>query len=326
MFTLARDVTQKCRQSPAASTQRRASREKMAASLLLCVWVPGAGAAAQLTGEDIAREVDHVNRFGTVRNISYGDEERPAVVLDLAADGALRVNTLERWRRNDYPQGAVAARDLVIFRSGMLRGTGILVTDFTNSKKGRTYAVWLPSLRKVRRFTEPDPADSWGNSNFTYGDIYTRRPEDEVHELVGKELFEGCLDVLHLSAKQRDRHTRWMPEPDCRVRGREVYRLRSRPRRSDLGYDERTVWVDIETFADYRSVYYRDGQPVKVIDKSWRSMGLDDPRGQYWQYWYAQTESSGQQGMAFVSPDAVNWNSDLEPGLWSESTLRRIRR
>jgi hypothetical protein len=102
--------------------------------------------------------------------------------------------------------------------------------------------------------------------------------------------------------------------------------MRSRPRRSDLGYDERIVWVDVETFADYRAVYYQDGQAVKVIDKSWRSMGLDDPRAQYWVYWYARSEESGQEGMAFVPADAVRWNSDIAPDLWSEQTLRQIRR
>lgn len=301
---------------------------KTAAGTLLWAWLlsTGGAAAAELTGEAVAREVDHVNRFSAVRNVSYGERGRPAVLLDRSADGALRRNTMERWRRNDYPEGAVAARDLVIFRSGKLRGTGILVTDFTNPDKGRTYAVWLPSLRKIRRFTEPDPADSWGNSNFTYGDIYTRRPQDEVHELLGRETFEGCLDVLQLPKEQRDRYTQWMPEADCSVQGREVYRLRSRPRRPHPGYDERVVWVDVETFADYRSVYYRDGLALKVIDKAWRSMGLDDPRAQYWQYWYALTPDSGQEGMAFVPPDAVRWNGDLDPGLWSERTLRRIRR
>lgn len=293
---------------------------------VLLVFLASICAGTELTGEGIAREVDRVNRFTAVRNISYGDTDRPTVVLDLATDGTLRVNTLERWRRNDYPEGAIAARDLVIFNSGMLRGTGILVTDFTNPEKGRAYAVWLPSLRKVRRFTEPDPADSWGNSNFTYGDIYTRRPEDEKHELLGRETFNDCLNVLKLPENQSNRFMLRMPEADCSVQEREVYRLRSRPNRSDLGYDERIVLIDVETFADYRSVYYRNGKVLKIIDKSWKGMGLDDQRAQYWQYCYARTESSGQQGMAFVPQDAVSWNDDLDPQLWSESTLRRIRR
>jgi hypothetical protein len=248
------------------------------------------------------------------------------VLLDLAASGRLVTNTFERWRRNDYPAGTIAARDLVIFRSGNLRGTGILVTDFSDPGRDRAYAVWLPSLRKIRRFAEPDPADGWGNSNFSFGDIYVRRAQDERHELLGRETFADCLGVLELPEAQRGRFTRWMPQVDCSVQGRPVYRLRSRPQDVDQGYDERIVWVDQETFADYRSVYYRDGQVHKVIDKSWRATGLADPRAQYWRYWYAHTPATGQQGLAFAAPEGVSWNDDLPPDLWSEQTLRRTRR
>ncbi len=295
-------------------------------ALVLSLTFPLAGLSAVPSAVDIARQVDFVNRFAAVRNVSYGERKAPVVVLDRSAGGRLLVNTFERWRRNDFPAGEVAARDLVIFRSGKLRGTGILVTDFSDPAKGRAYAVWLPSLRKVRRFAEPDPADSWGNSNLSYGDIYTRRPDDELHEVMATESFDSCLGVVQLPAEQRDRYTIWMPEADCSVRGRTVFRLRSRPMRTDLGYDERVVWVDAETFADYRSVYYQDGKALKVIDKSWRSMGLDDPRAQYWVYWYARTEESGQEGMAFAPPGVVRWNSDIEPDLWTEQTLRQIRR
>jgi hypothetical protein len=282
--------------------------------------------AASLSGEDIARQVDFVNRFGAVRNVSYGDRDHPVVVFSRAANGRTLVNTFERWRRNDYPEGdSVAARDLVAFRSGKLRGTGILVTDFSDRQQGRAYAIWLPSLRKVRRFSEPDPAESWGGSNLSYGDIYIRGPEDEAHELLGGGTFDECLGAVVLTEGERHRHLAGLPAADCGARGRPVYRLRSRPHRADLGYDERLVWVDAETFADYRSVYFRAGEVVKRIDKSWRSMGLDDPRAQYWVYWYARTEGGGQEGMAFVAPDAVRWNGDMDPDLWTERSLRRIR-
>ena len=295
--------------------------------LLFCLLMPGyAASAGPPDGAAIAREVDFVNRFGALANLSYGTDGRPVVLLDLAASGRLVTNTFERWRRNDYPEGAIAARDLVIFLSGKLRGTGILVTDFSDPGRDRAYAVWLPSLRKIRRFAEPDPADGWGNSNFSFGDIYVRRAQDERHELLGRETFTGCLGVLELREAQRGRFTRWMPQADCSVQGRPVYRLRSRPLDVDQGYDERIVWVDQETFTDYRSVYYRDGEVEKVIDKSWRATGLPDPRAQYWRYWYVHTPTTGQQGLAFVAPDGVSWNDDLPPDLWSEQTLRRMRR
>ena len=48
------------------------------------------------------------------------------VVVDRSPGSRVLANTLQRWRRNDYPEGRIAARDLAIFGSGNLRGTGIL--------------------------------------------------------------------------------------------------------------------------------------------------------------------------------------------------------
>ena len=107
--------------------------------LLFCLLMPGyAASAGPPDGAAIAREVDFVNRFGALANVSYGTDGRPVVLLDLAASGRLVTNTFERWRRNDYPEGAIAARDLVIFLSGKLRGTGILVTDFSDPGRDRS--------------------------------------------------------------------------------------------------------------------------------------------------------------------------------------------
>jgi hypothetical protein len=290
---------------------------------LACLTSPATWA---LEAEEIARKVDAVNRFEQLRNISYGQHRRPVVVLDRSPEGRVRVNTFERWRSNAIDEPGIAARDLVIFRSGKLRGTGILVSDPVDPGEARDYLMWLPSLRKLRRIVEPDAADRWGNSNFSYGDIYIRRVGDEAHELLGREEFSGCLGSLALADDERDRYTRHLPAADCSVRGRAVYRLRSRPHRSDLGYDERVTWIDAASFADYRSVYYRDGRPVKVIDKSWRRMQLPGSEAPYWVYWYALTPDTGQEGMAFVDPAAVSWNDEISADFWSERTLRRIRR
>lgn len=297
----------------------------MAATLVAVLLLPGAS-ATPLDAAQIAREVDFVNRFRAVRNISYGTDQHPVNVLDLAVGRRQLLTTLQRWRRNDLPAGPVGAQDLVIFTGSKLRGTGILVTDYRDAERARDYRLWLPELRKVRRMSEPDPAERWGNSNFTYGDIYIRRPEDEQHTLIGRERFAGCLGAIDPAMLQPHRRLAMLPAPDCSVDGRPVVVLRSRPLRSDLDYDERLVWIDAETFADYRSEYRRDGVSVKVIDKSWRSMGLDDPRAQYWVYWYARSAADGHEGMAFVDADAVHWNGDLDPRLWSERSLREIRR
>lgn len=311
---------------------------KAAVRLILCrsvvAWLllatpglmPADSGTGARTGEELARQVDFVNRFAAVANVSYGTRREPMVVVDRSPEGRALVNTLQRWRRNDFPAGRIAARDLAVFGSGKLKGTGILATDYADPADGRDYLIWLPSLRKIRRVSEPDPRESWSGSNFTFGDIYTRRPEDERFEILGREVFGDCLGVIDAASLPASRHIKSPPEADCAAKGRQVYRVAATPVGRELGYDRRIVWIDSQTFADYRSDYYRGGRLVKTIDKSWRSMGLDDPRAQYWLYWYARTDVSGQESMAYAPRDVVQWNTDLDPNLWTESTLRRIKR
>ena len=302
-----------------------ATRRAAAVSLLVAMTLAEAG-GVEMTGEGIAREVERVNRFGAVDNITFGTGDSVMTVIDRPAGQPPLVNTLKRYRSNHYPdQEGVAAKDLVIFQSGKLRSTGILVTDFRDPNKASGFSIWLPTLRKVRRFAEPDPNDAWGGSNFTYGDVYLRRADDEVHRLLGEARFPGCLGVMDMGPEARSRHTESTPPAQCGVDGRPMYRVESRPKQPNGWYDYRIVWVDKESFADYRSEFFKDGQPVKVIDKDWRSMGLADPRAQYWVYWYALTAATGHEGMAYVPATAVSWNDDLDPDLWTESTLRRIK-
>lgn len=273
----------------------------------------------RIEAREIAENVWFVNHFFAVRNISYGSRRNPFHVANLPPRGKVKRYTLERHLNNDYDEGDVRARDLVIFRSGKLRGTGILVDIPKDAKRPMSFAIWLPALRKVRRHAEPDQADAWGGSLFTYGDIYLRRPEDEYHELLGTERFDGCLGLP-------GKPLQGLPEPSCEAEGRPVWRLRSTTRFANWWYDYREVLVDKRTYADYRSIYFKNGEPIKIIDKDWRSMGLADPRGQYWLYWYGRDLRSGLEGVAWVTREQVVWNREVDPGLWSLGTLRRLSR
>ncbi len=283
-----------------------------------------ASAAAAPDAAEVARQVEYVNRFQALDNIRLGERRRPMVLLDRRPGGRIRRLTMERHRNNRYPGGGIAARDLAIFRAGKLRGTAILLTEFKDRRRNAVYSVWLPSLRKIRRVSRPDPEDTWNGSVFTYGDVYLRRATDERHRLLPAQRFEGCLGRMDPGAEPR-KSLPWWPEARCDLAGRELLRLESRPLWSGASYAYRITWVDPVTFADYRSDFFRDGRRVKRIDKDWRPTGLPDPRAQYWVYWYARA-ADGHEGEAAVPPRAVAWNEERDPGFWSERTLRRIKR
>jgi len=276
--------------------------------------------------EGVARQVYFVNHFLAVKNARFGDKKHPVVLVDDSGKGDPRVTTMVRYLNNDYKEGSIAARDLVIFTSGKLKGTGILVTEPADPERQLSFSVWLPALRKIRRHSQPDQSDSWGGSLFTYGDIYLRRPADETHELLEQAPFPGCLQPMPLPGKRRNRYLRKPPAPRCNLEGRPMLRLKSSTRFANWWYDYRITWIDPHSYADYRSEYFKDGSKIKVIDKDWRSMGLEDPRAQYWQFWSGRHLADGRQGMAFIPEGYVFWNEQVKPGLWSESTLRRIKR
>jgi len=275
---------------------------------------------------EIARQVYFVNHSHGVDNLTVGTRKHPMVVVICPAGKKPRMLTLERSLNNRFANPAIKDRDLVIFRSGKLKGTGILVTHYTNPDRSASYAVWLPALRKIRRHSQPAYDDTWGGSDLTYGDMYFRKPGDEHHELLRQEAFPGCLEAITLQKGQGSRHPQQLPVADCAPKGRATYVVKSRTHFPNWWYDYRIQWVDRETFADYRSVYYKNGKVVKQVDKDWQTMGLADPRNQYARYWYARKPATGSETMTFVDPRGVAWNRPVKESLWSEKTLRRIKR
>ncbi len=257
--------------------------------------------AAPADPMDIARQVYYVNHFFGVRNARFGDDWHPIVLVDRNGKGKFRTMAMLRHLNNDYPHGDIRARDLVIFKGGQLKGTGILVNLPRDPQRALSFSIWLPTLRKVRRHTEPNQGDHWGGSLFTYGDIYLRRPGDEQHELLKQAAFPDCLQPMQIPRKQGTHYTRTLPQARCDLKGKHMLRLKSSTRFSNWWYDYRIIWIDPVSFADYRSEYFKNSKKIKVIDKDWRSMGLDDPRAQYWAFWSGREPQSGREGMAFIA-------------------------
>jgi hypothetical protein len=286
--------------------------------------------SGDLTADQIMDQVYFVNHFYGFQNYAITKEGRDITVLVIKGEGKTpTTNTLERYLNNAYPaDDAIKAQDLAIFRSGKLKGTGMLITDYNDDAKSQSYMIWLPALRKIRRFAEPAHDDAWGGSDFTFGDVALRKPHHETHELLGKETFNDCLGYVAFADDEQTRYTKDLPKSgSCDHKGKEVYKVKSTTKFENWWYDYRISYIDAKTFGDYRTEYFKGGEQVKVIDRDWVPLGgSDDPRAVGWGYWYGKTLATGNQTWAVI-PEKVNTvDAKYDDDWWSEKTLRRIKR
>ncbi len=315
--------------------------KKLAAAIALSLGAISVQAATEVSKDlaypsgspdanEIAKQVYFVNHFYALKNYSIEKKSKTITVIINKSKGSKpTTNTVERFLNNDYSDGDVKAKDLAIFRSGKLRGTGMLITDYVDDAKSQSYAIWLPALRKVRRFAQPGHDDAWGGSDFTFGDVYLRKPQHENHELLGTKTFEGCLGAMEIPDNQRSKYTKNTPEAFCEPKGKEVYELKSTTKFENWWYDHRISYVDTKSFADYRTDYFKNGEKVKVIDRAWTGLkGYDggDTRALSWSYWYGKTFATEHETWAVIPDAVVKFNSDLKSSLWTEKTLRKIKR
>lgn len=249
-----------------------------------------------------------------------------AIVLNRVPGKSVSVNTLEAFINNDFDDGITESKQLAIFKSGKLKGTGILMTNYIDSAKQPSISLWLPTMRKVRRMVAPNHADKWMGTNMTYGDVYLRKPEHETHELLGITTFNDCLSGMQLKQSEKTKRTKNLPETSCAPKGKKVYQLKSTTRFKDWWYDYHITEIDTQTFAPYRSVYFKNDKRIKSIHLDWKSLNKPDPRMLVPNYIYAKSMDNGQESMLVIPFDTIELNTDLPTSFWSERTLRKIKR
>jgi hypothetical protein len=286
--------------------------------------------SGSLNADQVMDQVYFVNHFYAFDNYAITKEGRDITVLVIKGEGKKpTTNTLERYLNNAYvADDAIKAQDLAIFRSGKLKGTGMLITDYQDDAKSQSYMIWLPALRKIRRFAEPAHDDAWGGSDFTFGDVSLRKPFHETHELLGKEAFNDCLGYIAFEDGEHTRYTKDLPTAgSCDHKGKEVYKIKSTTKFESWWYDYRVSYIDSKTFADYRTEYFKNGEQIKVIDRDWVPLGkTDDPRAVGWGYWYGKTLATGNQTWAVIPSKVNTVNGKYRDDWWSEKTLRKIKR
>lgn len=283
---------------------------------------------ADPTADVVARQVYFANHLYAFDNFSIeGRGSNSAVLINRGSDGQVSVTAVERHLNHAYTEGEIKSRELAVLRTGDEAGAGMLVTEYRDSSRGRSYMALLPGSGKVRRFPEPKHDQAWGGSVFSFGDVSLRQLDDETHELIGKKPFRTCLGVIESIEGKDFRLAGELPKRSCRHVNKEVYGLKSTTKFGNWWYDYRISMVDTKTFADYRTLYYKNGKLVKIIDRDWGVVdgaNSDDPRALFWKSWYGVDLVTGQESWAIVPQSVIAFNIDRPDRFWSEATLRRI--
>jgi hypothetical protein len=286
-----------------------------------------------LSADQIARQVYIAAHGGLVRNaVSRRNKGSVALVVNRAPlekrEPGRRptINTFETYVNNTPQDPAIKSTQMAILTSGKTKGTGVLLTNFTDPGKGATISMWLPALRKIRRINEPAQEDVWFGTTLTYGELVLRGPEDEIHELLGEARFDACLGAMELNPWEINRLTRKLPGPQCAHKGKPVYRLKSTTKFKNWWYDYHISDIDKTSFSLYRTVYFKDGEPIKTVYVDWQSLNKPDPRITYPRYIYAVMNDNGRDSMVYVPSDTIHLNVDLPDSFWSEETLKRQAR
>ncbi|MBF8273464.1 MAG: hypothetical protein HW380_2569 [Magnetococcales bacterium] len=279
------------------------------------------------TATQIIEQVYFVNHFYALKNVAIEMNGRVVtVIVTRGAGEQATTNTVKRYLNNEYSDGIIKAKDLAIFTSGNLRATGMLVTDFVDDMQSQSYSIWLPALRKVRRFAQPAHEDAWGGTDFTFDDVTLRKPHHEEHQLTDTKTFGTCLNFIDIPEANKNWYMKSLPTAEiCDHKEKKVYVVQSTHKDPKWWYTYRVSYIDTVTFADYRTEYFKEGKMIKIIDRDWGDLQTGDPRGLYWKFWYGKNLVTDHETIAVVPREVFTFNTGKKESLWSEDTLSKIK-
>lgn len=205
----------------------------------------GGTSGGQLGGADIVSRCD--NKYP-------GDDQKSQLTIKLADRGGNeRQNVyLRLWK--DYKGKDGIAEKMVLFTLYPPDAEGAAFMRWAyvpDEQKKADQWIYLPGLRKIRRVSVRDLADSFLGSDLTYGDITLREVDDDEHRLVRID---------------RDK------------KGHEYFVVESRPKEPESIYSKKVNWYraakDWDQCVKVRVDYYdRKGAFLKRQILQWQKVG-----------------------------------------------------
>jgi len=149
------------------------------------------------------------------RDIMLKVEKQQEVKSRIVKSKMILVNKQNKTRERDVLQYTKSVNDpkgiddkiLVFFEyPADIRGTGLLIVSYSDSKKDDDRWLYLPALKKVRRIAGESKNEYFMGTDFTYDDMGGRGIDQDTHKLLGEETIDGvkCYKVESIPVDNKD--------------------------------------------------------------------------------------------------------------------------
>lgn len=242
--------------------------------------------AAALTALEIMDRSEHVN-----------DSDNEVNTLDMTLTnrrGQTRQRQMRGWslqvdRDNE--------KQLVRFEEPAdVKGVGLLTWEHADRDDDQW--LYLPALRKVRRISSADQADSFMGTDFSFEDMRSEELAEHTYTILREETVGGrpCWVIQAV------------PSTDAQ--------------REESGYGRRVMWIDRERFLRIKGEYYdKKGTLLKTLETS----EYEELGGGLWRtnrLVMKNVQKNHQTELVFTVREV---NTDMDAGLFTERYLKRGR-
>jgi hypothetical protein len=204
-------------------------------------------------------------------------------------EGQERVReTRSYWQDQRGRAQGVHSKRLVVFDAPQnIRGTAFLVVSHVRPEAEDLRWIYLPGLRKVRRVSGSQSADSFAGTDFAYEDLSERGVDEDEHRLLRDEPIDG-----------RPHHV-----------------VESTPR-AESAYARRVAWIDAERFTVSKlELYDQPERMQKRLSARWRQVdGL-------WFWDRLEMEHLARRHRTVIETLEVGHDQKLGDEVWSEARL-----
>jgi hypothetical protein len=276
--------------------------------------------------DNIVKKVYNMNHSLFADNIIMKKNKKEAIViLRKTLNTKLQTYTLDRYLNNKIRKSSILSKDLIIIKSGKLKSTGILITEYAKKTKSAKFMLWLPALRKTRRIMQPGDNGGLGEIDIAFiQESKMRRVNDEVHILMDTRI--ETLSLGYIDIKNKKRYLKKIPT-EKKIIKKNVYVLKSTPKKKSNFYDYRISYIDTKTFIDYKNEYYKNGLKFKIVDRRWHFLEkLNNKKAYVWHYWYSKNLLNGYENALYIPFSIIKYNKKVRRKFWSEETLKKIHR